>query len=300
MFQAHAKYPIHEDMLVAYEKQAYQKALAYANQYYPLEFLLVPICGLILREDISPLRVLELQDIGCLVVVDYILPPFQVNQGGHTSVRRDKRQEASDIVTGQLDELRKKHPRLGQFCKFHSHPFAGGRFLSGGDISHNLVGNPLAVWQQDKGMRDVPMQVIWPVGNTWNITTFLYLNQTLHVCPPPRIMEEENSRYAKVYNPAFFTGNNWVKEQKALLRERWEKTTTKDLGRGWMQMYVPTKQVGYLLCLPPDFPQTPFELWMVPNGREPFYMRNVQLEEGMTLGDVDMLSLVDKLVRGAL
>lgn len=297
MYQAFRQYPIHEDLLVAFESEAYEKALQWANYHRPNEFLLIPICGLILREDKSPLRQLTLSDVATVVIVDYIHPPYQLNTPSHTSIIPEKREESGRLVTEELNKMREKWPRLGHFVKFHAHPFSNGRFLSGGDISHNLVGEKLAIWQADKGMEFVPMQVIWPIGATWNITTFLYIAQELHTTQPPRIMDKENSRFSQVYDPAFWQNNNWLDEQKMVLKERWEGTTTRQLGRGWMQVYVPTEKFGYLLCLPPDFPEESMELHIVPPTQNPQarYVKNITVD--LPLEQVNLMHLVDRIVR---
>lgn len=299
-------YPVHEDLVVAFDKEAYKKAVGYAEHYYPNEFNLVPVGGMILRNEKSPLRMLMLQDVAALVVHDYMCPPYQVTLGGHTSVQHGRRKQAGEIMTKQLDEIRAEYPRLSRNIKFHCHPFVGrGRFLSGGDISSNLVGKPLQDWKEVTSMSFVPMQVIWPFNRKdWNVTTFLYINQQVHVTPRPVYLAED-SRYRSVYDPCFWQGNTWLQDQQKELCRAYPGTTLLDIGRGWWRYYIPTEDKGIILAIPPDFPSTDVELHIVVRSKagnqRAMFARNIKGEKfGEKLEDVDLRASVDKMLRNGM
>jgi len=314
MYQPYSNYPIHEDLQIIYTEDAYKTAVAYANLYNNLEFMLVPVCGLILRKDVSPLRELELSDVEAIVVHKYIHPPHQINTGAHTGIIQSKRQEVSDLITEEITRLRDEYPRLGNFIKFHAHPFTGGRFLSGGDINANLVGENLQRWRSETGISFVPMQVIWPLegismgrntdirggGNdsTWNITTFLHIDNRLHVTPRPSILRD-NPKHNSIYKPPFWMDHEgWCVKQRDSLRNRWPEASYRFLGRGWVQFFAPGKPYGIIVTLGPDFPNQPAEIFIVPPQTS---VAQFMREKTFAVEDLDTYDLMwdfDSVMRG--
>lgn len=287
-----------EGLEVAYQPAAYRKATGYANRYNNLEFHLIPICGLVLRRDKSPLRTLTTEDVEAIVVHDYLHPPEQCNLHGHTSIEQNQREAVSDWATELLNETRREYPRLGVFAKFHAHPFTGGRFLSGGDISANLMGENYARWVTEVGLSFVPMQVIWLVNAAhWNITTFVYKEEQLQVLPSPLILTKE-SRHHKVYTPPFWqTNTEWSNSQKAALREHWPNTARKEVGRGWLRFWIPSEPRNLLLLLPPDFPEGEIEVFVTEDGvgDRPVLIDNIHVERA--LEDISLLHVAERVLK---
>lgn len=254
LHQGRSAFPVHDDLKIVYTKEAYQQAVDWAQHYYPAEFNLVPVTSLITRTGVSPIQDLDLGDVETIIVERYLHPPYQVNQGGHTSFQRGMENKASEEMTRRLEELRTQYPRLGRYVKFHCHPFIGsGRFLSGGDISCNLVGEPLREWQEHTSMLFVPMQVIWPVEEgKWTITTFLYINGRVHVTPRPIIMKDSDSRFERAVYGAAFWNKEWCTKAESELKRFYEEVSTRDIGRGFLLLMVKHRGKYMAVALPPD------------------------------------------------
>lgn len=246
------EYPMSE-VQVFYTHRAYEDILKLAQEHYPNEVSAYPVGYLLSTVEKSPYRTLLATELTGLVVTHWILPPYQRNSMGHTGVEDRARETSGDLSSNLLSQLRERRGwELGIVGKFHTHPFHGGRFLSGGDIGSNWEGENASRWKLENGLEVIPMFVGWicksgaATKNEWRVSCFV--NPPPHgnkvfACPPPKLINPTSKRI-----PARGYWNEETRKEfhTRLLVQR-NDFEVEDVGRGWVRVESATNPLFLLI-----------------------------------------------------
>lgn len=261
---------------VLFHPQAYEKCMYYANTFggRGLEFILIPIVGILTKYEACPVDLITGHDIQELYVYDYIFPKNQVHGPAYTRIEEGSFGKEEANAEKILEEVRLKYPRLGLFMKTHCHPF-GMPGLSGGDLLHNSCGDNFASWMEQTGLACVPMQVIYWNKGTWAVATHLALGHGYENIPHPKILLTEMHH---TLAPTFSQDLSYIKWKKetGILQKGVKEY---ELGHGWIGLQFKFEEC--LLAFPPSFPM----------GRVYFYNKQKLLLAKMHLPGFNTLTL---------
>lgn len=255
----------------------------------PLESLLYPLSAMVpARGAISPLELARLDGIRELVVDGVAIPPDAVKafSPANCHFTAEDLGQASREFNAAIDRLLADHPRLAVLSKLHSHPFAGGAFLSGGDLYHGVTSPQAVRWRHGRGLDTALLHVVHPDGDpqidragwrlfaggarsagngravVWRIHSWgtSQDGSLVDLGPAEIVSNRHPSVQAARRRPYWATrpGRRWCDEQKAALRRAGYPVSRNLLGRGWRRYLVQVAGGGALvIALPPDLPALP-------------------------------------------
>jgi len=249
----------------------------------PLESLVYPLSAMVPapgKPPLSPLELVGLEQVAELVIDQVAIPPDAVKQFSphncHFSAVDIER--ANQEFNASIDEQLARWPRLAVLSKLHTHPFAGGAFLSGGDMYHGVTSPSARLWRRRRGLSTATLHVAYPDGeqaltsSAWRIDRGGVRAGTtrwrIHSWASSRGRMEElgDAEVVSVRHPSVVaarrrpywatrSGGRWCDQQKAALREAGYRVSRNLLGRGWRR-YLLDLAAGaqVVIALPPDLP----------------------------------------------
>jgi len=254
----------------------------------PLECLAYPLAVMVpAGPAMCPLEPVGVENIGELVLDQVAIPPDSVKSFSPHNCHFDGAQiDRTNLEFNRaIDQLVARWPRLGVLSKLHAHPFAGGAFLSGGDLYHGVTSPQALDWRQRRGLSTAILHVVYPdrdpgcTRRPWRIveagaaadrTTWRVHSwgsdggQMVDLGDARVVSNRDPSVIAARRKPYWATasGKRWCDTQKAALRQAGHQVSRNLLGRGWRR-YLVDGQI--LLALPPDLPAVPPRVLRVVN-----------------------------------
>jgi hypothetical protein len=255
----------------------------------PLESLLYPLSAMVpARGAISPLELARLDRIRELVVDGVAIPPDAVKafSPANCHFAAEDLGQASREFNAAIDRLLEGRPRLAVLSKLHSHPFAGGGFLSGGDLYHGVTSPQAVRWRHGRGLDTALLHVVHPDGDpqidrsawrlfaggarsagtgsevVWRIHSWgTSQDGTLVDLGPAEIVSNRHPSVLAARRVPYWAtrpGARWCDDQKAALRRAGFSVSRNLLGRGWRRYLVQVAAGDPLvIALPPDLPALP-------------------------------------------
>jgi hypothetical protein len=253
----------------------------------PHESLLYPLSAMVPTSTLlCPVELVGVEHLRELVIDDTAIPPDEVKAFSplncHFSAADMSR--ANELFNAQIETQLQRRPRLGVHSKMHSHPFAGGDFLSGGDLHHGVAAAAATAWREQRGLRTAILHVVYPDGDPapndrpwrlcdrgaldsarrtlWRVRSWASISpasaggEMLDLGDARVVPDRHPSVRAARRAPYWRTrrGQRWCDAQKAALREAGYGVSRNLLGRGWRRYLLTHGSQQLLVALPPDLP----------------------------------------------
>jgi hypothetical protein len=245
----------------------------------PYEAIAYPLGAMLPRgELVSPLELTSEHHIAGLVIPDAMLPPesakaFSPMNCHFEASGPDDLGALNDAFNREIDARLAGWPRLGVLSKLHSHPFAGGDFLSGGDLAKNVFAPNAVVWWERRGLRTALMHVVNPsrspalgpdgalIDCGWRLSTWA-LDDTGRMVrwDDATVVADDHPAMQAARRPPYYqteAGRAWCDGQKQALRDAGRNPSRNVLPRGWRRYLVSVGSRELCFALPPDTPRRP-------------------------------------------
>lgn len=258
----------------------------------PLESLLYPLSALVPAARLfSPLELVPLEAIRQVVIDGAAIPPDELkafsSHNCHFELPPGQREAANAAFNAAIDAQLRLRPRLGVLSKLHAHPFAGGAFLSSGDLYHGVAAPAARAWRERRGLATALLHVVAPDGDpglstrpwridgggargparagrgpiTWRVHSWGLdrAGAMLELGPAAIVSDRHPTVQAARRRPYWSTraGGRWCDAQKLALREAGYRVSRNLLGRGWRRYLVGSGARSIVVALPPDLPAVP-------------------------------------------
>jgi hypothetical protein len=259
----------------------------FAAHGVPLESLMYPLSALIPSGPLlTPLEPVGAEHLREVVIDEVAIPPDEVKAFSPANCHFESRdlEGASASFNRLIDGILARRPRLGVHSKLHSHPFAGGGFLSGGDLHHGATSEAAVRWREQQGLSTAILHVVHPDAEPrpdaapweltadgaiarskrgsirWRVRGWASCGTAIEELGDARVVSDRHpSVRASRRLPYFRTaaGARWCDAQKGALREAGYGVSRNLLGRGWRRYLLEAGGRQLLFALPPDLPATP-------------------------------------------
>jgi hypothetical protein len=265
--------------VVLISQAALDKSLIEAERFYllglmkenrPYESVMFPMASLLLKKEVekSPLEFVELHEIERVVIVYELIPPSKLKNytPGSASFKLPEDSKDNNIDEAFNSVIRKiqdKYPLLSIFCRQHTHPWEGGKRLSGADENHVLS---RMEWFRKKGLNTVFNIVMSRYQGSWLFSCY-GLDQKLAQRKIKIDLIANNHPYVQeAKQPAYYMtpqGSAWCDASEEELQKSGYSADSTYLQRGWHEYLVELKSNSsasstnskIAICLPPLFPQ---------------------------------------------
>lgn len=255
----------------------------------PFEALLYPLSALFPAGPLlTPVELASLAHLRHVLVDEAAIPPDAVKSfsPANCRFRAEGLEAANREFNVEIERRLAARPRLGVHSKLHSHPFAGGDFLSAGDLLHGVSSPEAVAWRQNKGLSTAILHVAYPdrtpgaghrpfslddsgavmVGERgpvrWRIRSWASLGEPaeLEDLGDARLVPDSHPLVRAARKLPYWrsaAGSRWCDAQKRALREAGYPVSRNLLGRGWRRYLVGAGGRQLLIALPPDLPAAP-------------------------------------------
>jgi hypothetical protein len=256
----------------------------------PLESIIYPLSALVPSGPLRcPLELVDLDDISEMVIDAAAIPPDSVKafSAANCHFAATDLEQANRRFNATIDALLERRPRLGVLSKLHAHPFAGGAFLSAGDLQYGVYAPEAVAWRLRRGLSTALLHVVYPDGEpaigerpwrvtiegatsrgrggrqiTWRIRSWgLESGGGMRELGDARVVPERHPTARASRRKPYWTtrnGGRWCDGQKHALRDAGYRVSRNLLGRGWRRYLLSTTGERHLvIALPPDLPSVP-------------------------------------------